>query len=110
MNHSLIVFHIQFNGILRFRIFIPFLHLSRRTDGDSRRFDDLDRKMSMNQPKALGSKLFCERITLGHVSTEVPCMVRYIHRRRDTLVVTCTGRGFNTYAVSSLCPKVPIVP
>jgi len=47
------------------------------------------------------SRLFVGYRALGFVSNSVPLCVRYDERRRENFVVTCVGRAFHTYNVSS---------
>ena len=38
----------------------------------------------------------------GFVSNHVPLLTRYIHSRREHLIVTCVGRVFHTYGGAKL--------
>jgi len=42
-------------------------------------------------------RLFVANRALGLVSNEVPLVVRYIERRKESVVVSCVGRHFHTY-------------
>lgn len=46
------------------------------------------------------SKIFQRNRALGYVSNHIPLVVRYIQRRKENLIVTCTGRSFHTYGCS----------
>lgn len=46
------------------------------------------------------SKLFERNRALGYVSNHIPVVTRYIQRRKENLIVTCTGRSFHTYGFS----------
>ncbi|XP_014218088.1 WD repeat-containing protein 36 [Copidosoma floridanum] len=48
------------------------------------------------------SRLFQRNRALGYVSNHVPVVTRYIQRRKENLIVTCTGRSFHTYGYSHL--------
>lgn len=57
-----------------------------------------------------GSKVFLQNRALGYVSNHIPLVVRYIQRRKENLIVTCTGKSFHTYGCShfsllSVCSK-----
>ncbi|XP_026286831.1 WD repeat-containing protein 36 [Frankliniella occidentalis] len=59
-----------------------------------------------------GSRVFLQNRALGYVSNHIPLVVRYIQRRKENLIVTCTGRAFHTYGCShfsllSVCSKHP---
>ncbi|KAJ8881265.1 hypothetical protein PR048_017741 [Dryococelus australis] len=43
------------------------------------------------------SKIYQGNRALGYVSNHVPLVVRYIHVRKENLVVTCVGRAFHTW-------------
>lgn len=45
------------------------------------------------------SRIFRGLKILGHVSNQVPCVMRYVHTRRENFIVTCIGKSINTYAV-----------
>jgi U3 small nucleolar RNA-associated protein 21 len=49
-----------------------------------------------------GSKIFVGHRALGYVSNHIPLVTRYIHSRREHLVVTCVGRVFHTYGCAKL--------
>lgn len=46
------------------------------------------------------SKIFQRNRALGYVSNHIPVVTRYIQRRKENLIVTCTGRTFHTYGCS----------
>ena len=46
------------------------------------------------------SKIFQRNRALGYVSNHIPVVTRYIQRRKENLIVTCTGRSFHTYGCS----------
>ncbi|CAG7734965.1 unnamed protein product [Allacma fusca] len=48
------------------------------------------------------SRIFEGFRALGHVSNAIPCITRYIHRRRENFIVSCIGKSFNTYASQQL--------
>lgn len=57
-----------------------------------------------------GSRVFLQNRALGYVSNHIPLVVRYIQRRKENLIVTCTGKSFHTYGCShfsllSVCSK-----
>lgn len=59
-----------------------------------------------------GSRVFLQNRALGYVSNHIPLVVRYIQRRKENLIVTCTGKSFHTYGCShfsllSVCSKHP---
>ncbi|XP_063975994.1 WD repeat-containing protein 36 [Diachasmimorpha longicaudata] len=43
------------------------------------------------------SKIFSRNRALGYVSNHIPLLTRYIHRRKENLIVTSVGRAFHTY-------------
>lgn len=43
------------------------------------------------------SKIFLRNRALGYVSNQIPLVTRYIHRRKENLIVTCVGNAFHTY-------------
>jgi U3 small nucleolar RNA-associated protein 21 len=49
-----------------------------------------------------GSAVFAAYRPLGYVSNHVPCIVRYIKRRKEHLIVTVTGRSFHVYGSNKL--------
>lgn len=49
-----------------------------------------------------GSNIFVGYRCLGLVSNDVPLVTRFIHRRREHLIVTCVGRVFHTYGAAKL--------
>lgn len=56
--------------------------------------------------------MFLQNRALGYVSNHIPLVVRYIQRRKENLIVTCTGKSFHTYGCShftllSVCSKHP---
>jgi hypothetical protein len=53
-----------------------------------------------NPTTANKSRIFRQFRRLGFVSNRVPCVIRYIHSRRQNFIVTCNGKAFNTYVVS----------
>lgn len=58
------------------------------------------------------SRVFLQNRALGYVSNHIPLVVRYIQRRKENLIVTCTGKSFHTYGCShfsllSVCSKHP---
>ena len=46
------------------------------------------------------SKIFLRNRALGYVSNHIPLITRYIKRRKENLIVTCTGNAFHTYSCS----------
>lgn len=46
---------------------------------------------------ASSSRIFVKNRALGYVSNHVPLVVRYIERRKESVMVTCVGRHFHTY-------------
>ena len=46
------------------------------------------------------SKVFRSNRALGYVTNHIPLVVRYIHRRKEHLVVTSVGKAFHTYGCS----------
>lgn len=48
------------------------------------------------------SRIFIGSKTLGYVSNHVPLVTRYIHRRKEHLIVTVVGRVFHTYGGAKL--------
>ncbi|KAJ8674862.1 hypothetical protein QAD02_010648 [Eretmocerus hayati] len=46
------------------------------------------------------SRIFQQNRALGYVSNHIPVVTRYIQRRKENLIVTCTGRSFHTYGCS----------
>ena len=49
-----------------------------------------------------GSRIFVGHRALGYVANHVPLVTRYIHSRREHLVVTSVGRVFHTYGCAKL--------
>lgn len=49
-----------------------------------------------------GSRIFIGHRALGYVSNHVPLQCRFVHRRRENLIVTCVGRAFHTYGGNKL--------
>ena len=49
-----------------------------------------------------GSRIFQGHRALGYVSNHVPLQCRFVHRRRENLIVTCVGRSFHTYGGNKL--------
>ncbi|XP_055378028.1 WD repeat-containing protein 36 [Condylostylus longicornis] len=47
-----------------------------------------------------GSKIFRRNRAMGYVSNHVPANIRYVRRRKDTLITTCVGRAFQVYTAS----------
>ena len=47
------------------------------------------------------SKIFKGYRALGFVSNHIPLLVRYIHKRKENLIITCVGKSFHTYGVST---------
>uniref|UniRef100_A0A0C9PWV5 WDR36 protein n=1 Tax=Fopius arisanus TaxID=64838 RepID=A0A0C9PWV5_9HYME len=43
------------------------------------------------------SKIFSRNRALGYVSNHIPLITRYIHRRKENLIVTSVGKSFHTY-------------
>jgi U3 small nucleolar RNA-associated protein 21 len=43
------------------------------------------------------SRIFVPNRALGFVSNHIPLAVRYIERRKESVIVTCVGRHFHTY-------------
>ena len=60
-----------------------------------------DREKTRMREKG-GSKIFVGHRSLGVVANHVPLVTRYIHRRKEHLVVTSVGRVFHTYGCSKL--------
>ena len=52
--------------------------------------------------KEQGSRIFSGHRALGYVANHVPSVTRYIHSRREHLVVTAVGRVFHTYGCAKL--------
>ncbi|XP_064477111.1 WD repeat-containing protein 36-like [Ornithodoros turicata] len=48
------------------------------------------------------SRIFCAYKSLGFVCNHLPVVVRYIHRRKEHLVITSVGRSFHTYSSKKL--------
>lgn len=48
------------------------------------------------------SKIFLPNRALGYVSNHIPLVTRYIHRRKDNLIVTCVGKSFHSYSCAHL--------
>ncbi|XP_037086803.1 LOW QUALITY PROTEIN: WD repeat-containing protein 36-like [Pollicipes pollicipes] len=48
------------------------------------------------------SKIFKGYRALGFVSNHVPLLVRYIHKRKENLIITCVGKSFHTYGFNKL--------
>lgn len=48
------------------------------------------------------SKIFLPHKALGYVSNHIPLVVRYIHRRRENIIVTCVGKSFHSYGSTHL--------
>ncbi|XP_054268854.1 WD repeat-containing protein 36 [Macrosteles quadrilineatus] len=48
------------------------------------------------------SKIFLPHRALGYVSNHIPAVVRYIHKRRENVIVTCVGKSFHTYGSTHL--------
>lgn len=46
------------------------------------------------------SRIFQRNRALGYVSNHIPVVTRFIQRRKENLIVTCTGRSFHTYGCS----------
>ena len=61
-------------------------------------------KMSKEKPSTVdatltsskGSRIFTGHRALGYVSNHIPLQCRFVHRRRENLIVTCVGRAFHT--------------
>lgn len=47
-----------------------------------------------------GSRIFNRNKALGFVSNHVPASVRYFHKRKENVIVTCIGKSINTYTSS----------
>lgn len=52
--------------------------------------------------KPKSSKLFIPNRALGYVSNHIPLIIRYIHRRKENVIVTCVGKSFHTYGSTHL--------
>ena len=48
------------------------------------------------------SRIFTGHRALGYVSNHVPLQCRFVHRRRENLIVTSVGRAFHTYGGNKL--------
>uniref|UniRef100_A0A1B6HHV9 Uncharacterized protein n=1 Tax=Homalodisca liturata TaxID=320908 RepID=A0A1B6HHV9_9HEMI len=48
------------------------------------------------------SKIFLPHRALGYVSNHIPLVVRYIHRRKENVIVTCVGKSFHSYGSTHL--------
>lgn len=48
------------------------------------------------------SKIFLPHRALGYVSNHVPVAVRYIHKRRENIIVSCVGKSFHSYGSAHL--------
>ena len=57
-------------------------------------------RVNINDTK--GSRIFQGHRALGYVSNHVPLQCRFVHRRRENLIVTCVGRSFHTYGGNKL--------
>lgn len=44
-----------------------------------------------------GSRIFTRNKALGFVSNHVPAAIRYFHKRKENVIVTCIGKSINTY-------------
>ena len=49
-----------------------------------------------------GSRIFTGYRALGYVSNHIPLQCRFVHRRRENLIVTSVGRAFHTYGGNKL--------
>ena len=63
---------------------------------------DQEAKTRVNTNYAKGSRIFQGHRALGYVSNHVPLQCRFVHRRRENLIVTCVGRSFHTYGGNKL--------
>ncbi|OXA44071.1 WD repeat-containing protein 36 [Folsomia candida] len=48
------------------------------------------------------SRIFNPYKNIGLVSSQVPLILRYIHKRRENFVITCAGRSISTYVSQQL--------
>ena len=59
-------------------------------------------KESGNKLASKGSRIFTGHRALGYVSDHVPLQCRFVHRRRENLIITSVGRAFHTYGGNKL--------
>ncbi|XP_004530020.1 WD repeat-containing protein 36 [Ceratitis capitata] len=57
-------------------------------------------KGTINDGLINSSVIFRRNRALGYVSNKVPAAIRYVRRRKDTLITTCIGRSFQVYTAS----------
>ncbi|XP_036341537.1 WD repeat-containing protein 36-like isoform X1 [Rhagoletis pomonella] len=57
-------------------------------------------KDTISETLANSSVIFRRNRALGYVSNSVPAAIRYVRRRKDTLITTCIGRSFQVYTSS----------
>ncbi|XP_050328078.1 WD repeat-containing protein 36 [Bactrocera neohumeralis] len=57
-------------------------------------------KGTLNDGLVNSSVIFRRNRALGYVSNSVPAAIRYVRRRKDTLITTCIGRSFQVYTAS----------
>jgi U3 small nucleolar RNA-associated protein 21 len=51
---------------------------------------------------ATSSRIFVKNRALGYVSNHIPLAIRYIERRKESVMVTCIGHHFHTYGSAHL--------
>ena len=61
-----------------------------------------DNKKPGRKLASKGSRIFTGHRALGYVSNHVPLQCRFVHRRRENLIVTSVGRAFHTYGGNKL--------
>ncbi|XP_054747094.1 WD repeat-containing protein 36 [Anastrepha obliqua] len=57
-------------------------------------------KGTINESLVNSSVIFRQNRALGFVSNNVPAVIRYVRRRKDTLIITCIGRAFQVYTAN----------
>lgn len=48
------------------------------------------------------SRILLPHRALGYVSNHIPIVLRYIHRRRENIIVSCVGKSFHSYGSAHL--------
>ena len=51
------------------------------------------------EPFVDASRIYNGHRALGLVSNHIPLVTRYVHRRKESMIVTVIGNSFHTYGV-----------
>ena len=76
--------------------------MSSKIENDKERVSFNATKELGNKLASKGSRIFTGHRALGYVSDHVPLQCRFVHRRRENLIVTSDGRAFHTYGGNKL--------